>query len=159
MKFLKSLITVKALVAALLVIVLVLRPFAMYTAVKDSTDADAATVANMYIAIGAMSMLAVAIILFLMSGRMTDAAKTKNMSFAVIGLIGVFMILQIANLSMLKKAEAKEMTFNATLDLFSTIFVTLVVVSYGMNVETAAAADAVTTAAEAGKTAFGHFYY
>jgi hypothetical protein len=155
---LKSLVTVKALIAALLIIVLVLRPFAMYTAVKDSEDKDAQTVSNMYIAIGVMSLLAVAIIMFVMKKGIAKDGYLKYMPHVVLFLIVLSMILQISNLAMFNKAEASELTFNATLDMLATVFVTVVMVSYVLNSEDAGAAPDVAAAATAAN-AFGHFYY
>lgn len=154
---LKSLVTVKALIASLLIIVLVLRPFAMYTAVKDSEDKDAKTVANMYIAIGAMSLLAVAIIMFAMKKGIAKEGMMMYMPHVVMGLIVISMILQISNLAMFKKAEAPELTFNATLDMLATVFVTVVMVSYVLNSEDAGAADLGSEVKKAAE--FGHFYY
>lgn len=146
----KSLISTKALIAALLVIVLVLRPFVMYTAVKDSEDKDAKTIANMYISIGVMSALAVAMILFVMKSGVKTEGLQKHLPMIVMFLIAVCVILQIANLSMLKAGNAGELTFNATLDLLSTVYVALLVYGFTMTETTSAASTA---------AAFGHFYY
>lgn len=159
MEFLKSLMSTKALIAALLIIVLVLRPFVMYTAVKDSEDKDAQTLANMYIAIGSMSILAVAIIMFMMKTGVKTEGAQKYLPMVVMGLVALSMILQITNLSMLKAGDAGELTFNATLDLLSTVYVALLVYGLTMTSAASSAATAAAATAAADNTAFGHFYY
>jgi hypothetical protein len=102
----------------------------------------------MYIAIASMSILAVGMILFVMVRGVQSTGYQQYVPHVVLFLIFVCAVLQMANLGLLKKAGASELTFNATLDLLAAVYVAAVVYSFTTD-----------EMAKVRAASFGHFYY